>query len=240
MINEFLQERTRYFKREDPENRAYRWYELTIGKSGDLFNNLKVTIKRGRLGQKGETIERFFNTYPDAEEYFNSKVNERLRRGYSEVCKITPTIDPTCGFCKLLETPTNEASFVFQFKNTLLFLNWDQTYKGRSLLIFKNHIPDFFRLAPSEILSTLSEIRRSEEALRNAFSAKLMNYLFMGNRAGHVHIHLVPRYPDDPNFGNSPFLSTSQTEKPQLTDQEYRTRAKEILKYLSPSFKKTN
>ncbi len=232
MTNEQPQEKTRFFQREDPENHAYRWYQLILSESGDLFNQPKVIIKRGRLGQKGEIIERFFETYADAERYFNSKVSERLKRGYLEVSKIMPLFDPECGLCKLIEKASDESSCIFQFEYTVLFINWDQSYKGRSILVFKKHIPDFFRLASSEVLSSLSEIRRSEEALRKAFSPQLMNYLFMGNREGHVHIHLVPRYPDDPNFGKSPFLSTARTEKPQMSDEEYRARAEEIRKYL--------
>jgi diadenosine tetraphosphate (Ap4A) HIT family hydrolase len=98
------------------------------------------------------------------------------------------------------------------------------------MLIFKKHIPDFFRLAPSELLASLGEIKRCEIAIRQAFGAKLMNYLFMGNRAGHVHLHLVPRYESDPNFGSSPFLETNRAVEPRLTESQYRKIAEKIRK----------
>ena len=104
----------------------------------------------------------------------------------------------------------------------MLLVGWDQTYPGRSLLVFRKHIPDFFRLAPSELLSSLSEIHKAELAIRTAFAPEMMNYLFMGNITGHVHLHLVPRYRDDPHFGESPFLDSARVREPQLEADEYR------------------
>ena len=54
----------------------------------------------------------------------------------------------------------------------------------------------------------------------------------MGNTADHVHLHLVPRYESDPNFGSSPFMDTSRAVEPQLSDHEYRQIAKSLRLHL--------
>lgn len=220
--------RTALFQRVDHKVGAYRWYRITLWtESGDLFRQPKVIIERGRIGQQGETIERYFDTLSGAKTYFQQKVNQRLQRGYIEVGAIDLS-EPECGLCNLLNEVEEKPTFVHSFKHTVLVVNWDQSYLGRSMLILKRHIPDFFRLASSELLATLSEIRQSEAAIRDAFGSDLMNYLFMGNRAGHVHLHLVPRYESDPNFGSSPFLETSRTLAPSLSDSRYRQLAEKI------------
>lgn len=225
-------EKTLVFQRIDPEQHAYRWYRITLTNDSreSLFPQSKVVISRGRIGEDGERIERCFDDESNALEYFQRKVNERRARGYVEVETIESPFEPTCSLCTLLRRLSNDPCFVFEFKRSALILNWDQTYLGRSMLVFKKHIPDFFRLAPSELLASMGEIRQSERALRRAFSPRVMNYLFMGNTAGHVHLHLVPRYPSDPHFGSSPFLRTSQAAEPQLPATRYKELAEEIRK----------
>ena len=218
-------------QRIDPSDRAYRWYNMSLYEKGeDLFQRPQVVITRGRIGQAGETITRDFENFAEASEYFEKKIKEKLSGGYVEVEEIKLLIDEECNMCKLVKNAKNDFSYIYEFKNSILILNWDQTYIGRSILVFKKHLPDFFRLAPSELLSILSEIKNSEIAIRKAFYTSMMNYLFMGNKVGHVHLHLVPRYKEDPNYGNSPFLQTSRTEKPQLPESEYKKIAEAIRK----------
>lgn len=219
-------------QRIDPDARAYRWYKITLcPKPADSLLPLpKVIIVRGRIGQTPETIERHFDRLSEAKTYFTKKVKQRFSHGYIKVDKIEPLFDSRCALCNLIKRSHDEAGFIHDFEHSILLLNWDQTYLGRSILLFKKHIPDFFRLAPSELLASLSEIRQAEEALRKAFAPRLMNYLFMGNQAGHVHLHLVPRYESDPNFGNSPFLETSRTVGPQLPESCYQELAEKVRK----------
>ncbi len=212
-----------YFR--DINKNHNKFYEISFHEgSVDLFSKSKVVIKRGRIGQNPETIERFFDSVEEGKIWFEQRVKEKLAKGYKE--KTTAEFDgvlynKNCALCELVMGKHNEPTFVFEFSRTLLYLNWDQSYKGRSFLILKNHIQDLLRLIPTEVTAIMREITLTEQAIRKAFDAQMVNYLFMGNRSMHMHIHLVPRYFDDPNFGNSPFLDTKNTEKPQLTDAEY-------------------
>ncbi len=217
-----------------PEKNIYRWYRLslTIEDQDSLFRFHQVTIQRGRIGQEGETINRTFINESEARDFFARRIQEKQARGYVQVGSIDPLFDERCDLCYLVQHISEEPRVIYEFRNSVFILNRDQTYRGRSMLVFRRHIPDFFRLAPSQLLSSLGEIRRSEGAVRRAFSPALLNYLFMGNRAGHVHLHIVPRYSSDPNFGNSPFLETSRTLAPQKSEEEYRSLVDQIRQHL--------
>jgi diadenosine tetraphosphate (Ap4A) HIT family hydrolase/predicted DNA-binding WGR domain protein len=219
-----------HFQKISPEEKSYKWYSLELDEQGDdLFASPTVTIRRGRIGQQGEVIQRHFPTVEAAHAFLTAKSRERLLAGYLKVETPSSSLsDKNCALCALVASPELHSTYIVGFPKTVFFLSWDQTYPGRSMVVFKSHIPDFFRLAPSELLAILPEIRQAEEALRKTFGTQMMNYLFMGNTAQHVHLHLVPRSETDPNFGSSPFLDTQRVKGPQLAHDEYRAISKKI------------
>lgn len=224
-------DRQLHFRRVSPADNNFKWYSIALDQHGDdLFSSPTITIRHGRIGQQGETIRRHFNTLDQAEKYFDSKARERMERGYvqADADSSYGLVEPSCILCSLASDPQAQSTFIAEFANSIFFLSWDQTYAGRSMILFRNHVPDFFRLAPSELLAILPEIRRAEAALTDVFASEMMNYLFMGNTAQHVHLHLVPRSRHDPNFGSSPFLDTQRVRGPQLSDSEYRAICEKI------------
>lgn len=219
-----VSETRKLLQRVDAASGAYRWYELQLLADRNPFQTSMVAMTWGRIGQtKGGSVMKTFDSLDSAENFFQIKLRQYLRKGYQEVDEIEAPNDGSCVLCRLIQGPEQEPRVIHEFPNSLLLLNRDQSYQGRSMLILKKHVPDFFRLAPSEMLKLLPEIRLSERALRKAFNPVLMNYLFMGNTAAHVHLHLVPRYRSDPSFGKSPFLDTDRTMIDQRTPDEYRS-----------------
>lgn len=211
----------------DADARHFKYYNIRLESESGLFLEIRAVIERGRIGQRPQKIVRYFSTVQDAEKYFNRKKNEKLKKGYVEVGQDSDFVRVSdCPLCKLLSRARSDSCFIYEFDNSVFFLNWDQTYRGRSMLVFKNHIEDFFNLAPSQILQILPEIRVCERALKEGFGADRINYLFMGNQAGHFHLHFVPRYKDDANWGSSPFLDTSRASSPQREDKFYENEAR--------------
>src|SRR5688572_17535887 len=200
--------RKAHFEKVDVDENQFKWYSIECWETGDdLFGTPWVRLRHGRIGQAGNSREVHFASPDEANRYFDQKVRERFLRGYRVADGTTSRHDvPECVLCGLVRTPDRYDTFVCEFPRSVLFISWDQTYPGRSMLVFKTHLPDFFHMAPSELLSILPEVRQTEVALSKVFGSSMMNYLFMGNTALHVHLHLVPRAESDPNFGSSPFL----------------------------------
>jgi diadenosine tetraphosphate (Ap4A) HIT family hydrolase len=131
-----------------------------------------------------------------------------------------------CKFCNLLQLPQNDPTFITEFKNSAAFLDFDQaTYRGESLLIFKNH-HEHLHLTP-EILqqAVVPELINLTTAILKAFGGFRANHLSLGNQVAHVHWHIVPRYPKDVNEGYAPERKSSVQ---RLSDNEYRLLAANV------------
>ena len=225
--------KSRRFIRVDEVQGSCKYYDIDLSEvKDDLFATHRVTIHHGRIGQNPESIERRFEDMAGAEKYFGRKVAEKLRSGYTERDFDSHLRLPTCSLCRLMEKRQQDDCYIAELEHTMMFLNWDQTYRGRSMLVLKSHVPDFFRLHMNEILGIVSELRLLQAAVEKALRPDMFNHLFMGNTAGHAHLHVVPRYRGEHNFGSSPFLDTQRASCPQLAGAEYRKLATEISGFL--------
>lgn len=216
--------------RVDETDAAYRYYELEVlSETGDLFGSSAVRRRYGRIGETPQERLQYFETVSEANAYLDKKLKEKLSRGYEIVDSDAGRLRrDKCFFCRMLEDPKSDPCFVMTLSSSTLVVGWDQSYAGRSILVLNKHIPDFFRVSHHEILRLLSDVKASERLIRSAFKPDMMNYLFMGNVTQHAHLHLVPRYVSDPNFGRSPFLDTTRVEAPSLSDSEYRAIADKV------------
>jgi diadenosine tetraphosphate (Ap4A) HIT family hydrolase/predicted DNA-binding WGR domain protein len=220
----------RAYEKVDDAAGMYRRYEIgVINGEPDLFGSVSVLIRFGRIGEKLVEKHVVFEEESQAEAFCEKKIREKVNRGYRPVSSSTTGTESlarsSCFFCRMLMDPLGDPCFVHQFPSSTLVVGWDQSYAGRSILVLNKHIPDFFRVSHQEMMTLLSDIKKSESAIRHAFHPDMMNYLFMGNVTQHAHLHLVPRYRTDPHFGSSPFLDTQRVKSPSLAPDEYRELA---------------
>lgn len=213
-------------QRVDPDRGAFDHYEIeVVPELNDLFGSALVVRRFGRIGETLQEKTDYFGSPEAAKAFASQKLDERVRSGYMIVEGDNSLRIEDCFFCRLLDKPEEDPCFVATLSSTTMIVGWDQTYRGRSILVINKHIPDFFRVQHREILRLLSDIKLAEDVLRRAFEPAMMNYLFMGNVTQHAHLHLVPRYADDPNFGSSPFLDTARVKTPSLQPETYRELA---------------
>src|SRR4051794_15190297 len=113
------------FQRINHREGSFRWYRLTLHERSedDLFHSPKVVIERGRVGQSGETIVRFFDSPAQATRYFHRKVKERLAHGYTAVDEFDELFVPECALCRLLRKRDADPCFVYEFPKSMWFLN---------------------------------------------------------------------------------------------------------------------
>jgi len=212
-----------------PESGTFSYYELEVDTDHqDLFATASVTRRYGRIGEPLQEKVSYFESEAAASAFVQSKVSERMDQGYELVEGENELRVESCFFCRLLQDPESDPCYVASFSSSTLIVGWDQTYRGRSILVLNKHLPDFFRVSHQEMLRLLSDIKKAEAMLRHAFSPEMMNYLFMGNVTQHAHLHLVPRYSSDPNFGSSPFLDTTRVRTPSLAPDEYASLARQV------------
>ena len=74
--------------------------------------------------------------------------------------------------------------------------------RGHAVVIFRGrHVADFTGLTVAEAAAYWSDIHTVARMIEQVFAPCHMNYQLLGNLVPHLHVHLVPRYLDDPAPG---------------------------------------
>ena len=74
--------------------------------------------------------------------------------------------------------------------------------RGHAIVIFRDrHVGDFTSLTTDEAAAYWRDVHAVAGMIEGVFAPCHMNYLLLGNSVPHLHVHLVPRYLDDPAPG---------------------------------------
>jgi histidine triad (HIT) family protein len=112
--------------------------------------------------------------------------------------------DPTCVFCKIVsgELPSRR---IYEDDRAVAFLDIGAWHRGHALVVPKRHIPDVVTGASSlpEIAAAVDAVARM---LMHRLAADGINLLsssgeVAGQEVFHLHMHVVPRYADEPGLG---------------------------------------
>lgn len=91
-----------------------------------------------------------------------------------------------------------------------VFLYADQTHRGRCVVLFKRHVRELFELSEEELAGFMGEVARVAAAIAQAVPCDKLNYAAYGDKADHLHMHVVPKKQDGPAWGQ-PFILNAET-----------------------------
>jgi histidine triad (HIT) family protein len=110
--------------------------------------------------------------------------------------------DPDCLFCKILagEVPSTR---VDEDERTASFMDINPATRGHALVIPREHYRDLFEVPEDELAATTAAAQRLAGRIRDRLGADGVNLLNSCGAAAwqtifHFHIHVIPRYDDDP------------------------------------------
>ena len=70
---------------------------------------------------------------------------------------------------------------------------------GHVAVVFRRrHVAAFTDLAPDEVADYWADVHDVGRMVEQVFKPCHINYLLLGNSVPHLHVHVVPRYLDDP------------------------------------------
>src|SRR3954469_4110046 len=111
-----------------------------------------------------------------------------------------------CVFCRALDASDADALIVFRGRTCFVILNLYPYNNGHLMVVPNRHIGSLVDATVEELGELIELTRRSERALRDAYSPHGLNMgINLGKPAGagvldHVHMHIVPRWNGDSNF----------------------------------------
>ena len=113
-----------------------------------------------------------------------------------------PDADPNCIFCKVVagELPSEQ---IDSDERTLTVMDINPATRGHAVVITRTHAENLSELSDEDALAAMQSARRVVDMMRATLNPAGFNILHNIGRAAwqsifHFHVHVVPRYEDDP------------------------------------------
>ena len=110
--------------------------------------------------------------------------------------------DPNCLFCKIVagELP---ATIVAEDERTVSFMDINPATRGHALVVPREHADDLLAVGEEDLSACAAAARRIAVRAKDALGADGVNLLNSNGSAAwqtvfHFHLHVIPRYRDDP------------------------------------------
>jgi histidine triad (HIT) family protein len=110
--------------------------------------------------------------------------------------------DPDCIFCKIVagELPSQ---IVDSDDDTIAFMDISPATRGHALVIPRRHATDLLEIDEHDLQATIVAAQRLARRVKERLGADGVNLLNSCGAAAwqtvfHFHIHVIPRYSDDP------------------------------------------
>ncbi|MEN9840868.1 MAG: hypothetical protein RL376_668 [Verrucomicrobiota bacterium] len=126
---------------------------------------------------------------------------------------------PDCLYCRRDQRLHDLMIEVAPLQVSTLYLFKEQTYQGRCVVAYRDHINELFELPEAELALFMQDVARAAKAMKSAFGAAKINYGAYSDKLPHLHMHLVPKYVDGPSWGTT--FTMMPEPKNLLTDSGY-------------------
>ena len=133
--------------------------------------------------------------------------------------------DSNCGYCMKNELLDSFGIYVCDLPSSVLVLFKEQSHPGRCIVAYKEHKSEIVDLTPEEMNAFYADVRQVAAALHKAFRPDKVNYGAYGDTSGHCHVHLVPKYKDEYEWGG---VFEMNPKRKFLSDDEYKAMIENI------------
>ena len=126
------------------------------------------------------------------------------------------SFDPDCAFCAIAIGRASDVEVVADARAWVAFFPPEPAVLGHTLIIPRGHVADLWA-APADVVTDLAAAARLVgRAIQRALSPEGMNLISSAGPAAeqtlfHLHVHVVPRWPDD---GFGPIWPPRSTPEP--------------------------
>ena len=127
-----------------------------------------------------------------------------------------------CPFCAQGRIESNEyGARFFAGRVSDAYLQRAGPARGYSIVVSRvgRHVPDPTEFTVAELTAFWIEVRAAATLIDAVFEPAHLNYDLLGNSVPHVHVHIVPRYADDPAPGR-PLPFTFDPVPPAQFDED--------------------
>lgn len=124
----------------------------------------------------------------------------------------------TCFYCEKDQRLKDLMIEVCQLNGSTVYLFKEQSYKGRCVVAYKDHVNELFELEDADLELYMKDVKKVAAAIKKAFSPNKINYGAYSDKLPHLHFHIVPKYENGHTWGGTFEMNPG---KVLLTDEEY-------------------
>jgi len=133
--------------------------------------------------------------------------------------------DANCGYCMRGELLDKFGIFICDLSVSSLILFKEQSKPGRCIVAYKDHVSELVNISEEERNAYMADVVKAANAIHAAFHPDKLNYGAYGDTGCHLHIHLVPKYKDQDEWGSTFQMNP---DKKYLTEAEYQEMIEKI------------
>ncbi len=137
--------------------------------------------------------------------------------------------DPNCGYCMRDEHLDAFGIYICDLSVSSLILFKEQSHPGRCIVAYKDHVSEIVNISDEERNAFFADVNRAAKAIHAAFHPDKVNYGAYGDTGCHLHMHLVPKYKDEFEWGG---VFAMNPARKTLTDAEYADMIAKIKAHL--------
>jgi Diadenosine tetraphosphate (Ap4A) hydrolase and other HIT family hydrolases len=108
-----------------------------------------------------------------------------------------------CLYCTKDEKLDDLMIEVTKLKVSTLYLFKEQTYRGRCIVAYDNHVNELFELEDEEIKLFMQDVAKVAATLKKVFKADKVNFGAYSDKLPHLHFHIVPKYIQGHTWGGT-------------------------------------
>ena len=127
-------------------------------------------------------------------------------------------IDNNCAYCVEGELVAKFGIKICELDTCKVYLFKEQSHKGRVIAAHKKHVGDMTELTAEERAAYIEDIAKIPTVLQKIFKPQKVNYGAYGDTGHHLHVHLVPKYADEFEWGGTFAMNPDRV---YLDDAEY-------------------
>jgi len=115
--------------------------------------------------------------------------------------------------------------FICELEVSSLILFKEQSKPGRCIVAYKDHVSEIVNISEEERNLFMADVTKAAKAIHAAFHPDKLNYGAYGDTGCHLHMHLVPKYKDQDEWGGTFQMNPGKT---YLSDAEYADMIEKI------------
>jgi len=134
-----------------------------------------------------------------------------------------------CLYCQRNELQKELMIHVCDLNVSSVFLFKEQSYSGRCVVAYKDHVNELFELSEQNRNAFMADVCKVAAAIHKAFSPVKINYGAYSDKLPHLHFHIVPKYKNGFSYGG---VFEMNPQKTYLSETEYKETIDKLLNEL--------